>query len=581
MRFCLLRDSGADSVASGHARTHGILLSVRRLTIGSALRRHLHIPDDGVDPLHAMLRIRRGGRLSLAVLSRKGVIVNGRVRTRAAVLRAGDKLQIGNTTITVEAPRATGIAVLRISDPNSPVNRSAAARALAEPETAPPRMSVWSWSLTVAVAAAFLLVPLLGVVTPAVQKPLRASSVLPSDALWSPGPLHTAHQFIGDNCTTCHRTPFQRVRDAQCTACHTDVQHHVGVHTSEVRLFRGARCAGCHFEHKQPSVLVQRDPRLCTDCHARLDRLKEQPSIHNVSDFATGHPEFRPSVLRNVSAGIWQATRLDPGDPAHFIERSHLRFSHVQHLNPKGVKSPQGDRVLTCQSCHHPSTSGREMLPIRMESDCSGCHSLQFDEHDPSTVVPHGNLQAMFRKLQEHFSRQYLERDAQAHGARSRARRPGAEGEVMSSAQQERARSWVDAQSLTIARELMEKHVCADCHEVSHVPGASGFEQWRIEPVRLTQVWMPLARFNHAAHITQRCSSCHTAAPRSERSSDILMPRIAECRTCHGGAHDTKRVESNCLMCHRFHLPEHGRMAAPPPTLKAASAAAAEERGPS
>lgn len=579
MQFCLLRDSGADAVASGHARTHGILLRVRRLTIGSAPRRHLHIPEDGVDPLHAMVRIRRSGRLSLAVLSRKGVIVNGRLRTRSAVLRAGDSVQIGNTTITVEAPRASGIAVLRISEPNSPVSRSAAARALAEPELAAPRMRAWSWSLTLAVAAAFLLVPLLGVITPAMQKPLRASSVLPSDALWSPGPLHTAHQFIGDNCTACHRTPFQRVRDAQCTACHTDMQHHVDVHTSDVTLFRGERCAGCHFEHKQPSALVQRDPRLCTDCHTHLDQLKEQPSIRNVSDFATGHPEFRPSVLRNVSAELWQVTRLDRADPAHFIERSHLQFSHAQHLNPKGVKSPQGDRVLTCQSCHHPNTSGRQMLPIRMESDCSGCHSLQFDEHDPSTVVPHGNLQTMFRKLQEHFSRQFLEHDAQAQRDTSRARRPGAEGKVLSSAQQQSARAWVDAQALAMARELMEKRICVDCHEVSRVPGASGFEQWRVEPVRLTQVWMPLARFNHAAHSTQQCTDCHSAAPRSEHSSDILMPRIAECRTCHGGAHDTKRVESSCLMCHQFHLPGHGRMAAPSPMLKTATAAAAEQRG--
>jgi predicted CXXCH cytochrome family protein len=579
MQFCLLRDSGSDSPGGGHARSHGILLRTRRLTIGSAPRRHLHIPDAGVDPLHAMLRIRRSGKLSLAVLSRKGVLVNGRLRSRAAVLKAGDRLEIGATTITVEAPRANDVAVLRIGEPNGAISRSAAARALAEPEMAPPSMSLWSWGLTLAVAAAFLLVPLVGVVMPWMQKPLRASSVLPSDALWSPGPLHTAHQFIGDNCTACHRTPFARVRDAQCTACHTDVQHHVDVHNSDVGLFRGERCASCHFEHKQPSALVQHDPRLCTDCHAHLDRLKQRPSIQNVSDFGTDHPDFRPSVLRNVSEGTWQTTRLNRGDPAHFVEHSHLLFSHAQHLNPKGIKSPQGDRVLTCQSCHHPNSSGRDMLPMRMESDCSGCHSLQFDEHDPNTVVPHGNLQAVFRTLQEHFSRQYLERDAQTRSSTSAARRPGAANEVMSSEQQLRARSWVDAQSLAIARELLEKRVCVDCHEVSHVPGADGFEQWRIEPVRLTQSWMPRARFNHAAHATQQCSSCHTAAPRSQHSSDILMPRIAECRTCHGGAHAAKRVESSCLMCHEFHLPDHGRMAPPAPTLKAAAPAAAPPRG--
>ena len=566
MPFCLLRQSGADSIAP---RTHGILLHTRRLTIGSAPWRHLHIPDDDVDPLHAMLRVRRWrGRLSLAVLSRKGVTVNGRPRFRSAVLLPGDTLEIGSSTIQIETPRDAGIAVLRICEPGGPVNRSAAARALAQPETVPPSMSVWSWSLTLAVATAFLLVPLAGVVKPALQKPLRASSVLPSDALWLPGPLHRAHQFIGDNCTACHRAPFQRVRDAQCTTCHTDVQHHVAVHTSDVGLFGGERCASCHFEHKQPSALVPGDPRECTDCHAHLDRLKAQPQVRDVSDFGAGHPEFRPSVLRNVSDVTWQAMRLERGDAGHFIERSHLRFSHAQHLNPKGIKSPDGERVLTCQSCHHPNSSGRVMLPIRLVSECSGCHSLQFDEHDPSTVVPHGNLPAVFRTLQEHFSRQYLERDRQPRGG-SVERRPGAMSEAMSSAQRQRARSWVDAQSFTIARELLEKRVCVDCHEVSRIPGASGLEQWRIEPVRLTQVWMPLARFNHAAHTTQRCTSCHTGAARSENATDILMPRIAECRRCHGGVDDSKRIASGCLMCHQFHLPGRGRMAPRPPTLNA------------
>jgi len=142
MPFCLLRQSGADSIAP---RTHGILLHTRRLTIGSAPWRHLHIPDDDVDPLHAMLRVRRWrGRLSLAVLSRKGVTVNGRPRFRSAVLLPGDTLEIGSSTIQIETPRDAGIAVLRICEPGGPVNRSAAARALAQPETVPPGSQIRS-----------------------------------------------------------------------------------------------------------------------------------------------------------------------------------------------------------------------------------------------------------------------------------------------------------------------------------------------------------------------------------------------------------------------------------------------------
>ena len=138
-------------------------------------------------------------------------------------------------------------------------------------------------------------------------------------------------------------------------------------------------------------------------------------------------------------------------------------------------------------------------------------------------------------------------------------RRPGHEAQRMSIDEQRRARDWADTESLKMARELLEKRVCVDCHDVSRVLGASGFDQWKVAPVRLTQNWMPRARFNHAAHITAPCTSCHNTAERSKRSSDILMPAIDKCRECHGGAGDSSKLSSDCVMCHRFHLPNRGR----------------------
>jgi hypothetical protein len=261
-----------------------------------------------------------------------------------------------------------------------------------------------------------------------------------------------------------------------------------------------------------------------------------------------------------VAPGQWQPQWLDSSNPATFKENSHLKFSHAQHLNPKGIKSPTGERVLQCGDCHRPNSSGREMMPIRMETQCSGCHSLHFDEHDPTSGVPHGSLQSMFRVLREHFSRLYLESTGPTVRTQTdRLRRPGQEAVQMSIDEQRRARDWADTQSLKMARELLEKRVCVDCHDVTRVLGASGFDQWQVTPVKLTQNWMPRARFNHAAHITQPCTSCHDTAERSKVSSDILMPRIAKCRECHGDAGDTSKVSSDCVMCHRFHLPNRGR----------------------
>ncbi len=90
------------------------------------------------------------------------------------------------------------------------------------------------------------------------------------------------------------------------------------------------------------------------------------------------------------------------------------------------------------------------------------------------------------------------------------------------------------------------------------MPELPGFEQWKVEPVKLTQTWMPRAQFNHQSHKTTDCLECHNGANVSKKSSDVLMPAIAECRTCHSGAEDKAKLPSDCLMCHQFHLPDRG-----------------------
>jgi hypothetical protein len=560
MLICLIREIGGNAT-SDTPHTRGTLLRARQLTIGSAPNQYLQIPHPDVEPRHATLRLGSRGRLLLTASTSKGMLVNGRRESRV-VLRPSDALQLGDTTVTVEPSRGDYSCILRIRGATTADEAATFAVLNAGAHDSLFSMSFWSWTLTIGVAVIFLLVPLGTVVAPSLRKMLRSAPIVPSDALWSAGPLHAAHRFIGNDCTACHVNPFERVRNSECENCHADVQHHVNVHSADVALFDQERCAACHFEHKEPASLVPRDERLCTDCHARLDKLKADAHVENVADFGSAHPGFRIAVLTQTNspgASQWLPRWLDASDPATFKESSHLKFSHAQHLDPKGIKSPTGERVLGCEDCHRPNSSGREMLPIRMETQCSGCHSLHFDEHDPATGVPHGDLQKVFRALREHFSRQYLDSGSLVRTATNGGlRRPGGEGRAMSLEEQRRARDWADVQSLKVARELLEKRVCVDCHEVTKVSGAVGFDQWQVAPVRLTDIWMPRARFNHAAHITEACTSCHDTAERSKRSSDILMPRIDQCRTCHGDAGDTSKLSSDCVMCHRFHLPRRG-----------------------
>jgi predicted CXXCH cytochrome family protein len=588
VRFCLLRKASVGGASRSTPAASGLTLHTRRLTIGSGPNQHLQLTAAGVDERHAVLTAGSLGGLRVTAVSGKGIGINGRREIRAR-LKVGDVVQVGAARLTVRPSRSRRAVILEVNEP--PNDNHEPDHERADVKAPGPRMSPWSWALSLGFAALFLLLPLSGLVMPGIQDPLRATPLLPSDALWSPGPLHTAHQSIGTRCDACHVKAFEAVRDRECLVCHASVQHHVDVRTADVSLFHETQCTACHLEHKQPAALVQRDPRVCTDCHADLGRRKANTGVRNATDFGTDHPEFRLTVLASAGGGDaggagarsagersadgantaaamgagntpipWKSIRLDRDDPANFVEHSHLRFSHLQHLDPKGVKAPTGERILGCQDCHKPNSSGRDMLPIRMEIHCSGCHSLLFDEHDPTSGVPHGNIEAVYKTLREHFSHEYLVQSGATSPAGSQqVRRPGNRSHSLTEGEQRRARDWVDTQSLKIARELLEKRVCADCHEVTRDPSRIGLEQWRVEPVQLTADWMPRARFDHAAHVSETCVSCHGKAPESKHATDILIPDIARCRECHGGSGSSAvKVASDCLMCHAFHIPSRG-----------------------
>ena len=96
-----------------------------------------------------------------------------------------------------------------------------------------------------------------------------------------------------------------------------------------------------------------------------------------------------------------------------------------------------------------------------------------------------------------------------------------------------------------------EGGACFDCHRVTQ-PGVQG-PNYGIVPVRLPERYMKKGWFDHASHTTESCQSCH-AAPTSDSASDVLLPKIASCRECHGGESAHKQVQSSCAMCHDYHM---------------------------
>jgi predicted CXXCH cytochrome family protein len=536
------------------------ILETRRLTIGRASREHVQLLDPKVGLRHAVIFPYREGSIRIEARPEQSFEVNGRA-CRVATLRDGSVIRIGSTLITVRWDRMSNGILLEIEEPPEDTEREPATLQVTSLRETPISASFWSWTLMLGVFGFLLLAPLSASMYGPARDSLRSNPMAPSDMLWLSGPLHATHQFIGNNCNACHAAPFRPVPNERCANCHQGVQHHVAINQPETQLFEKFTCEACHVEHEEPSILKQGDPRLCVDCHGRLDDMKPGTKLRNITDFGDTHPDFRFSMLSSpdpAQPDRWITIRTQ-GDPAaRKAERSHLKFSHEQHMNGRGIQSPTGDRVLECGDCHRPDDSGRMMVPIRMETACAECHSLLFDENDSRTMVPHGDLPRLYRTLQEYYAREYLEQSGGSQRDRSRSRRPGTQAQIMARDEQRRARDWADNQALLISRELLEKRLCVDCHDVTKIRGESGFDQWRLEPVRLTRDWMPFAQFDHASHRTTKCVNCHEGGRSSKASNDVMMPDIAECRQCHGGAQDDTKVASECVMCHQFHVPGRG-----------------------
>lgn len=98
------------------------------------------------------------------------------------------------------------------------------------------------------------------------------------------------------------------------------------------------------------------------------------------------------------------------------------------------------------------------------------------------------------------------------------------------------------------AEELLWRKTCKQCHTLTISPGAA---LPQVAPANIKTQWMPHAKFDHDAHRGFSCVSCHAKALTSTEASDILLPGIAICKTCHGPG--PGRADARCSECHTYH----------------------------
>lgn len=546
------------------------------LTVGRAAENDLHLPDLAVAPVHARIERLDDRRVRVTAATSLEFEIDGRKALTADIDAAkGAELGLGGHRITVA--REDGDIVLtieRVEALSDASEEKDEARVFSLAGLLPSRRAS-AWVLALLVLAAFLAVPIW---TFAQHKPgedHRSIYALKAQHSWSSGPLSQAHHALEQNCEACHRQAFVSVRDDACRSCHVDVHDHAPaariadaraqpglggrILASFARAFNrpgpGA-CVDCHVEHEGAGPMPPTRQAFCTDCHATLKSRLGDTRLGNAADFGKAHPQFTPAVMTTAGADpVIRRVSLDMNPR----QETGLKFPHDLHLSTTNGVAQMARRLagrygfgqsLQCKDCHQPTADGTRFQPVEMERSCGMCHSLAFEKIGGTVrTLRHGPVDQVIADIRAYY-RAGGPSPMNLGGMASR-QRPGAYapgGEYHASFANPVRPGSADG---AIRAVFSRGGACYDCHSITP-PGTNGAANWTVTPVHQQMRFMLHGWFDHDAHRTEKCESCH-AADQSRSASDLLLPGIKTCRNCHGGEGSQAKVPSSCAMCHSYH----------------------------
>ncbi len=520
------------------------------LTIGRGADQAIFLTDLRAALEHARVTALGGGRYKVESLINAGIRINGGIAQTGA-LAPGGVIEIGGTRIELlKAPpdfdAAVEVSAIEKGEIEAAREKRAKPTSLSQTWLA---KRLTSWLLFATVLVLFLVLPMLAHYSPGFSETLSAAPV-PTRSAWEAGELANAHHFFGSDCNSCHTAGFKWVRDEACLQCHANTPAHADPVAFNLPQLGEARCAHCHRDHNGADGLVREDQALCADCHTDLSaRSAGASKLSPVTDFGTLHPQFKVALPAWNAQGVFtpQRTELEPG----LQEKSGLKFPHETHLTPDGLSAPDGRQVLVCASCHQPDASGSKMLPVDFETMCQSCHKLTFDVTEPERQVPHGKIEEIIYTLDEFYAKRALDGEIKDPTAPPNLRTRRRAGQPVTPEVRQEALTYARDKARSVGESLFTGRACSVCHAVT--PGREAQAPWMVAPVRVAGVWFPKSHFDHASHGTMQCASCHRADT-SKSSSDLLLPDIESCRTCHAGeagGHD--RLRSGCISCHGYH----------------------------
>jgi hypothetical protein len=410
--------------------------------------------------------------------------------------------------------------------------------------------------------------------------------------VYSSGRLSEPHAIFETQCAACHvqtaGSYSAKAENSACLACHDGPVHHA-------EQTKTLNCAECHVEHRGKINLAAASNQSCANCHSDL-RANGGAGHYasNIRSFEDGHPQF---------AALKESAR----------DLGTIKLNHMLHMKPIRRSATGPNVQLECSDCHrtataamksawiyadaeyvaqsvtytdknefkaahspglaprNPSTGRELMAPVKFATACASCHLLTFDKRFDEGV-PHDKPEVVHTFLLKKFSDYITAHPAELHEMQDPAR------ELTGKPLPPRMRTltapqWIQ-EKVAVAEELLSHKTCAQCHQMNRqdLPDTK-IARWSesanakssalsssrvvaiqigdIAPANTTLRWLPHSKFDHAAHTGFTCTSCHEKALGSAESSDILIPGIATCKTCHAPGPD--HAESRCFECHTYH----------------------------
>ncbi len=541
------------------------------LSVGRGPGCDVALPDVSVPLDHARITANPDGTLSVDAVVGAPFLANGRSVTTLKIGRGdGAVINFGSHEFIIS--RAAEDVSIRVERKSAVADSSEAkdSKRVFSLGNVGGKMRIPAWILVATILATLLAWPIWTWSNFHMVK-ARAES-FHADQSWSSGKLSLGHASLSKDCQACHVNAFESVRDSSCIACHTKVHEHADPQSlmgakgepnpfrrllnATSRMFNRPEnsCAECHVEHEGPVSAPATPQRFCTDCHRGLSKRVRTTKLLDAGDFAKDHPEFRPSI---VTAPGETPTIQRISLSAMPRENTGLKFPHALHLSStNGVARMAmtlpayrntGGAGLKCNDCHTASVDKSTFTPVEMEKNCGACHSIGFGKVGNTVLtLRHGDVRQAVAEIGALY---------RGIGPQNPAGNGFLQGRHIPGSSRPAPRFDVGSSSpnAAIRRVFSKGGACYECHQVV-APANPASLDFTIKPVSVPKHYMPKAWFDHKAHDTSKCESCHSA-PKSKSAADVLMPGIKSCQSCHAGAtpeHD--KVPSTCSMCHGYHF---------------------------